>query len=100
MKIKYLRLNKEKKRKVKQSFAKNETGIRITKYLKCATICSILCFCIGIYTSISAFINQESVAMKIYGITLCVIGIAGLVTKHKIYIKKINEYVIKNKNKF
>ena len=97
MKIKYLRLSREEKKLVKQNFYKTNAGKNVKKHLTNALVCSIFCIGISIYIIVDAFIQNVSFWNKIYGFFILGFGIAGIVAYHKIFFKKINEYVIKSK---
>ncbi|MBE6155693.1 MAG: hypothetical protein E7164_02945 [Firmicutes bacterium] len=97
MKVKYLRLNKEERKKAKNNFYQTDTGKYVRKQLFYATICSILCVVASIYLIYDAFANNLSLMEKIYSICILIIGFFLLVARRKIFIKKVNEYVIKTK---
>ena len=97
MKVKYLRLNKKERKEAKNKFYQTETGKYVKKKLTSSLICALLCLILAIYCIVDAFINNLSLFDKIYGIIILGIGIALLVAHRKIFIKKVNEYVIKNK---
>ncbi|MBE6148616.1 MAG: hypothetical protein E7167_03905 [Firmicutes bacterium] len=97
MKVKYLRLNTKERKKVKEKYYKSETGRYVKKKLLSALICAILCIVGSIYLIVDAFINDLSIIEKIYGFVILIIGIILLIAHRKIFIKKINEYVVKTK---
>ena len=97
MKIKYLRLNRNEKKAVKEKFYQTSIGKYIKKKLRSALICALLCIIFAIYLIIDAFVNDLTIVDKFYGFAILTIGVAFLIIHRKIFIKKINEYVIKNK---
>lgn len=97
MKVKYLRLSAKERKKVKEKYYNTENGKYVKKKLLSALVCAILCVIGAIYLILDAFINDLLLIEKIYGFMILIFGIILLIAHHKIFIKKINEYVIKNK---
>lgn len=97
MKVKYLRLSKKERKEVKARYYDTNTGKYIKKKLTSALLCAIFCIICSIYLILDAFINDLTILDKIYGFMILIIGIALLIAQRKIFIKKINEYVIKHK---
>jgi len=97
MKVKYLRLNREERKKAKQKYYQTQNGAYVKKKLKSALICSILCIIGSVYLIIDAFLNDLTIIEKIYGFVVLAFGVALLFIHRKIFVKKINEYVVKNK---
>ena len=97
MKIKYLRLNKNKQKEIRNKFYQTNNGKYIIKQLNIALICSLLCILVSIYLIYDAFINNSNLYDKIYSIIILICGIVGLIAYYKIKIKKLNDYVINNK---
>lgn len=95
MKVKYLRLSKKERKEIKQKYYETETGKYVKKKLNSALICSALCIAASLYIIIDAFINNLSIIEKIYGFVILFIGFCLLIANKRIFIKKINEYVIK-----
>ena len=97
MKVKYLRLSKKERKETKEKFYKTTNGKYVKKKLTSALVCSILCIGGAIYLIFDAFANNLSLIEKTYGIMVLLIGIILLIARRKIFVKKINEYVIKTK---
>ena len=95
LKVKYLRLDKDKRKKVKQKYYETSLGKYVKKKLISSFICGILCISIGIYLLIST--KNPKFIDYFYNVIILLIGIGFLIAIRKIEIKKINEYVIKNK---
>ena len=53
LKVKYLRLDKEKRKEVKQKYYETSLGKYVKKQLISSFICGVLCIGIGIYLLIS-----------------------------------------------
>lgn len=97
MKVKYLRLHSEERKQAKKKYYQTQNGAYVKKKLKSALICSILCIIGSVYLIIDAFLNDLTIIEKIYGFVVLGFGIALLFIRRKIFVKKINEYVVKNK---
>ncbi|MBQ6840765.1 MAG: hypothetical protein IJO63_01455 [Bacilli bacterium] len=97
MKVKYLRLSKEERKKVKEKYYQTETGKYVKKKLISSLICAIGCLLFSAYLITDAFINNLSTFEKVYGFMILIVGMFLLIAYRKIYVRKINEYVIKNK---
>lgn len=95
LKVKYLRLDKDKRKEVKQKYYETSLGKYVKKKLISSFICGILCIGIGIYLLIST--KDPKFIDYFYNINILLIGIGFLIAIKKIEVKKINEYVIKNK---
>ncbi len=95
LKVKYLRMNKEERKEVKQKYYETSLGKYIKKKLISSFICGILCIGFGIYFLITT--KDAKFIDYFYNISLVLIGFAFIIAIRKIEIKKINEYVIKNK---
>lgn len=95
LKVKYLRLDKDKRKEVKQKYYETSLGKYVKKKLISSFICGILCIGIGIYLLIST--KDSKFIDYFYNISILLIGIGFIIAIRKIEVKKINEYVIKNK---
>lgn len=95
LKVKYLRLDKDKRKEVRQKYYETSLGKYVKKKLISSFICGILCIGIGIYLLIST--KDPKFIDYFYNISILLIGIGFLIAIKKIEVKKINEYVIKNK---
>ena len=95
LKVKYLRLNKEKRKEVKQKYYETSLGKYVKKQLISSFICGVLCIGIGIYLLIST--KDPKFIGYFYNIRILLIGFGFIFAIKKIEVKKINEYVIKNK---
>lgn len=97
MKIKYLRLSKKEQADVKDSFYKTQKGIVVQKNLKVAKICAILCIIYSIYLVFDYLLNKGSITDLLFAIAIFIFGLAGILYAHRIFLKAVNEYVIKSK---
>ena len=95
LKVKYLRLDKEKRKEVKQKYYETSLGKYVKKQLISSFICGVLCIGIGIYLLIST--KDPKFIDYFYNISILLIGFEFIFAIKKIEVKKINEYVIKNK---
>lgn len=95
LKVKYLRLDKEKRKEVKQKYYETSLGKYVKKQLISSFICGVLCIGIGIYLLIST--KDPKFIDYFYSISILLIGFGFIFAIKKIEVKKINEYVIKNK---
>ena len=95
LKVKYLRLDKNKRKEVKQKYYETSLGKYVKKKLISSFICAVLCIGIGIYLLIST--KDPKFIDYFYNISILLIGIGFLIAIKKIEVKKINEYGIKNK---
>ena len=95
LKVKYLRLDKEKRKEVKQKYYETSLGKYVKKQLISSFICGVLCIGIGIYLLIST--KDPKFIDYFYNISILLIGFVFIFAIKKIEVKKINEYVIKNK---
>lgn len=97
MKIKYLRLNKKERKDAKNKFLNTDTGKYVKKKINSSILCSILCIIFAVYLIIDSFINNKLLIEKIYSFITLGFGIALLVATHRIYIRKINDFIVKKK---
>lgn len=97
MKIKYLRLSKEERKKINIKYFNTEKGKYIKKNLQNSLICGILCIFYGIYMLIDSILNKITFLNMFYSISIIVFGIILVIVTHIIKIKKLNNYVVKNK---
>ena len=95
LKVKYLRLDKDKRKEVKQKYYETSLGKYVKKKLISSFICGVLCIGIGIYLLIST--KDPKFIDYFYNISILLIGFGFIFAIKKIEVKKINEYVIKNK---
>ena len=99
MKVKYLRLSKEERKKYRDEFYQTDEGKKVKKNLRQSLICNILCLLISIYLIYDAFFKSISLMNKIYGISLFVLCIIGLFVYRKVYVRRVNQYVTKKNKK-
>lgn len=95
LKVKYLRLDKEKRKEVKQKYYETSLGKYVKKQLISSFICGVLCIGIGVYLLIGT--KDPKFTDYFYNISILLIGFGFIFAIKKIEVKKINEYVIKNK---
>lgn len=97
MKVKYLRLSKEERKKVNNKYFNTEKGKYIKKKLQISFICGVLCIMYGIYLLIDSILSKITFLNMFYSISIIVFGIILVIATHIIKIKKLNNYVVKNK---
>lgn len=97
MKLKYYTLNKNEQLSIKNEFYNTKLGKYIKRKLFSSLICGILCMIISIYVIIDNYLNNKNIWEYVYGISLLCIGITFIIITHKVRIKKINNYLVKNK---
>lgn len=97
MKVKYLRLSKEERKKVNNKYFNTEKGKYIKKKIQISFICGVLCIMYGIYLLIDSILNKITFLNMFYSISIIVFGIILVFATHIIKIKKLNNYVVKNK---
>lgn len=97
MKVRYQKLSKEKRKEVRKTFYKQKDGKIIKSKLLTGLICGIFLIIIGILEIIYYYFIDYSLFEIIYGLIIYFVGIIFIVSYLKIRLKKINEYVVKNK---
>lgn len=97
-KYKYQRLTKEEKKQAKNDFYQTEQGIELKKRFNRILIYSIILILFGMYLLIEAYIKKDSYAQYVYGSVIILFGIAFLVSRTYVMMKKVNEYITKPKN--
>ncbi|MGN1379846.1 MAG: hypothetical protein ACI4XR_05625, partial [Bacilli bacterium] len=78
-------------------YFRSETGKYVKKNLQSSLICAILCIIFGIYIIIDNILNKITFFEMFYGISIIIFGIVLIIATRIIKIKKINNYVVKNK---
>lgn len=96
-KYKYQRLSKEEKKDAKLKFYQTELGIELKSKFKRILIYSIILILFGIYLIIEAYIKKDSIAQYIYGSIVTLFGIAFLISRSYIIMKKVNDFITKPK---
>ncbi len=94
-KLKYYYLTKEKKEKLKKEFINTEYGKNLTKRLDRLFIIGICSFLFSIYL----FISNKNIWDIITGIILLISSLLFTIGSHKIRIKNLNIFLIKNTKK-
>lgn len=97
MKVKYLRLDKKNKKNARKKYYDTKEGIKLKKQFKNISICSYLCILAGILIIVDGIFNTKAIWDYIYGSIVIIFGLIFLLIIRRIKIKKINDYVIKNK---
>ena len=92
---KYSKTCRRSCRILKQKYYETSLGKYVKKQLVSSFICGVLCIGIGIYLLISA--KDPKFIDYFYNISILLIGFGFIFAIKKIEVKKINEYVIKNK---
>ena len=98
MKIKYLRLSKDEKKKINKEFLETNKGKNINKNLRNARICAILCFVYSIYLIIEYFVKKTTIFDIISAVVIVLFGIFSIIYAHKIFVKSVNDYLINKKS--
>ncbi|MBR4230925.1 MAG: hypothetical protein IKR74_02050 [Bacilli bacterium] len=98
MKVKYLKLSKEERKKIKQEYLATKKGTTITNNLKIARICALLCICYSAYLFINNIIREVSIPDIVTAVGVLSFGIFSIIYAHKIFIKSINDYLIGKKS--
>jgi len=93
LKLKYYSLTKEEKFKLKEKFYKTEFGKSIKERLNRLLIIGIL----GIIFSIFLFLYNPSKWDIISGVLLLVASLIFTIGSYRVRIKKLNNFLIKNK---
>ena len=97
LKIKYLRLSKDERKQKKKEYFNTEKGKYVKTKIQNSLICAIICIIFSIYIIIDNILNKMTFLNMFYGISILIIGIILIIAGHIIKIKKINNYVVKNK---
>lgn len=96
-KYKYQRLTKEEKKKTKSEFYETEYGKSLKQKFKRILIYSIILILFGIYLLIEACIKKNSYAEYIYSSIIIIFGIFFIISKFRIEMIKVNDYLTKQK---
>lgn len=99
MKIKYLRLTKEERKKVRELYYATPKGKALKSKLRLVLFSSLgllLCF---IYLITDALMHSGSTWDYAYAICILVFAIFFLVAYFKLRLKRLNDYVVNNKLK-
>lgn len=97
MKIKYLRLSKEERKKIKKEYFASPKGKALKSKLRMVNISALGLFLCSIFITIQTFINKTSYWNYIYSSCLVIIAIAFLVISYNLRLKRINNYVIEKR---
>ena len=98
MKVKYLRLKKEERKAVKSEFLSTAKGEVISKNLKSARICGILCILYSIFLITSYIIKKSSIFDLVSAIAMIIFAIFTFVYANHIILKGVNNYLINKKS--
>ena len=99
MKIKYLRLTKEQRKKVKETYYNTPKGKALKSKLRLVLVSIIGLIICAIAILIDAIINKGSTWDYIYAACLGLIAICFIVVSYNLRIKRLNNYLINNKLK-
>lgn len=99
MKSKYEVLNKDKKKEIKKGFYATDTGKYFKKHYLVSLISSIICYFYGIYMIIDNYLGDKKILLYIYGAAISITGIILTLYARKIFLRKINLYMIKDNKK-
>lgn len=91
--LKYYSLNKDEKKELKNNFYNTEFGKSIKNRLDRLFLIGI----IGILFSVYLFINPSNKWDIVTGVILVIAGVIFLVGSFKVRIKKLNDYLVKQK---
>lgn len=97
MKIKYLRLTNEEKAKVRKKYFDTKAGLNVRKFLSMSMLCSVFLIIISIFLCYDAFYDEFDSATLIFSVVNAFFGLFILYYTRKIYIEKINNYLVKKK---
>ena len=92
LKVKYLRLDKEKRKEVKQKYYETSLGKYVKKQLVSSFICGVLCIGIGIYLLIST--KDPKFIDYFYNISILLIGFGFIFAIKKIIYLFFSGYII------
>lgn len=96
-KYKYQRLTKEEKKKAREEFYETEYGKSLKQRFNRIIIYSIVLILFGIYLLIEACIKKDSYAEYIYSSIIIIFGISFMISKFRIEMVKVNDYITKPK---
>ena len=99
MKLKYLSIDKQRRKEIRKEYFNSNFGKKIKHYLSLTLITSILCFIYSIYLIYDAFFKHISTINKTYSITVLVSSIILIIAYIRVRLIKLNDYVIKKKYK-
>ena len=94
-KLKYYSLTKEEQIKLKNNFYKTEFGKSIKNRLNRLFLTGILSLLFSIYL----FINPSNKWDIVTGVILFIASIIFIIGSFKVRIRKLNDYLVKQKNK-
>ena len=100
MKIKYLRLSKDDKKRARCEFNKTPKGIAVRKNLRNALLCALLSIIYAGYLLWDYFNKNKILTNVVMSVTLIIFAIISFIMVYKIYLKSVNQYVVDNKNMF
>ena len=96
-KYKYQRLSKEEKKEAKLQFYQTEQGMELKSRFRRILIYSIILVLFGIYLIVEAYVKKDSIAQYIYGSIVTFFGIAFLISRAYVMMKKVNDFITKPK---
>ena len=97
MKNKFQRLSKEEKKKAIDNYYATVAGEEDKKRFKRIMIYGILCLIYGTYLIVEQIITKISIANYILGGLLLIAGCVFLIGRHKIIVKKVNDFIVRKK---
>ncbi|MEG0909582.1 MAG: hypothetical protein RSH78_04380 [Bacilli bacterium] len=97
LKNKFERMNKEDKLKAIKEYNETEYGKNEKPRLNRLLVISILCFCYSVFLFLDTFFTKHNFWAYTLTVIVLIFGIVFLIGRHKILVRNVNNYVIKNK---
>ena len=97
LKNKFQRLDKSEKKKAIENYYKTEVGKSNKSRFLRLLIVGITCFIYSAYLIIDAILNDGNIWYYIMAGFAIVFGLVFLIGRHKVIVKSVNNYLIKNK---
>ena len=97
LKNKFQRLEKKEKKKAIENYYKTDVGkANKSRFLRLLII-GIACFLYSTYLIVDAIVNDGNIWYYIMAGFVIAFGLVFLIGRHKIMVKSVNNYLIKNK---
>ncbi|MEG0977548.1 MAG: hypothetical protein RSF02_03240 [Bacilli bacterium] len=97
LKNKFQRMNKEEKLKAIKEYNETENGKKEKPRLTRLLIIGILCPCYSVFLFIDTIMTKHNFWAYALSVIMLIFGIVFLIGRHKILVRNVNSYVIKNK---
>ncbi len=99
MKIKYLRLTKEERQKVKELYYESPKGRALKSKLTMVNVCAFGLLLCAVAIIVEAIVKKSNAWNYIYGGCLGCVAVAFFIVSHKLRLKRLNNYLLNNKLK-